>query len=592
MRRLHDLWRRGRRAARAAVPDAELLDRFVRHADHAAFAELVDRLGPLVYGACRRLLPNPADVEDAFQATFLVLVRRADAVAGRAVGPWLHRVAVWTARRYRQQNARAATPPPAALPRPGSPPTLEAADARLDIDAAVSALPEKYRVAVTLCHLQGWTRGELAAHLGCPESTASSLVGRGLARLRKRLAGRDPAVALAVAGAAAVPPGLAAAAVRAAGLYRTSSLAAAASPAVAELTEGALRMFRVKTWTTAGAGLALVAGVGLAVGLTAGFGPRADAQPPLPPADLKAEREKVDRDLAKTRALLKALEAEKAALDERAKREEKAPVGPHIAIWVRPQGVATNVLTSGSQLRGLTFGTTYGLTPPPLGLSTNTLTTQPGPWNYNPTGMPLQSDFAINEFGGPDQPVVEAHFNDVRSLQTYLTRAAKDPAAPKKVRLHVYEAYSWEKAKAVIDACKAAGLGPIEMATAPGSPPPPTAATVLKEMAGTWEVVSLEFDGKAPGRDADATAVIVEKDQLAIKGATRVEPYTVKLDTTATPWRIDMTFDRPGARPALGIVKLEAGTLTILVGEVGGTRPDTFDGKSGTKFVLRRAKGR
>ena len=75
MRRLHDLWRRGRRAGRGAVPDAELLGRFVRHADHAAFAELVDRLGPLVYGACRRLLPNPADVEDAFQATFILLLR-------------------------------------------------------------------------------------------------------------------------------------------------------------------------------------------------------------------------------------------------------------------------------------------------------------------------------------------------------------------------------------------------------------------------------------------------------------------------------------------------------------------------------------
>src|SRR5207248_7630075 len=235
----------------------------------------------------------------------LVLVRRADTLGGRAVGPWLHRVAVWTARNFRRRGATTAAVPLDDRPPPASPPGVEATDARLDVDAAVSALPEKYRVAVILCHLQGWTRRELAAHLGCPESTASSLVGRGLAKLKKRLAGRDPAVVLALAGAAAVPAGLPASAVRAAILLRTSSLAAAASPAVAELTEGALRMFRVQKLTTAGAGLALVAGVGLVVGLAAGFGPRADAQPPKPPPDLKTERENVEHDLAATRARLK-----------------------------------------------------------------------------------------------------------------------------------------------------------------------------------------------------------------------------------------------------------------------------------------------
>jgi RNA polymerase sigma factor (sigma-70 family) len=318
MRRLFDLWRRAGPVVHSAVPDAELLRRFARFRDGDAFALLLARHGPLVYAACRRMLPDPLDVEDAFQATFLVLVRRIDTLPGRALGPWLHRVAVWTARNLRRRNAtRLAVT--VRLGETAAPPS--AADARLDVDAALATLPGKYRVPVVLCHLHGWTRRELAAHLGCPESTASSLVGRGLAKLRKRLAGRDPAAALAVA--VAVPATLSATALRAAVVYAGTFSAAAVSPAVADLTNGVLRMFWAKKLAAAGAAVLVAAAVALGVGL-------AGDTPPNPPDEKPAtERERVERELDAARKRVAELEAKRKELADAANAVPKLVVEIH-----------------------------------------------------------------------------------------------------------------------------------------------------------------------------------------------------------------------------------------------------------------------
>ena len=245
--------------------DGHLLAAFLARHDEAAFAELVRRHGPVVWGVCRRHLPDPADAEDAFQAVFLVLVRRAGRLDGApSVGPWLYKVAAWTARNLRRKNARRLArrrDVPADHPLP-----LADADLALDLDTALLALPEKYRTPLVLCHLQGWSRREAAARLGCPEGTLSALLSRGLAKLRQKLAGRDPLPLLAAAAVTAPVP-LSAATARATAAFHVA--AAAATPLVAELAEGVIRMMWVKKVSAAGvaAVMLLTAGVGVGLGV-------------------------------------------------------------------------------------------------------------------------------------------------------------------------------------------------------------------------------------------------------------------------------------------------------------------------------------
>src|SRR5262245_26742622 len=173
MTRVLDFLRRLAPAGTADSTDRDLLGRFLGARDEAAFAEIVRRHGPLVYGTCRRVLVNPADAEDAFQATFLVLARRAARLSAHdTLGPWLHRVAVWTAQNVRRQQARLAARRRPLLDEPPAPAAPEQ-QAEHDLDTALLRLPERWRAAVVLCHLQGLSRREAARQLGCPEGTLS-----------------------------------------------------------------------------------------------------------------------------------------------------------------------------------------------------------------------------------------------------------------------------------------------------------------------------------------------------------------------------------------------------------------------------------
>ncbi len=196
--------------ARDGITDAQLLDRFLTARDEAAFRTVVNRHAPMVYGVCRRVLGNHHDAEDAFQATFLVLARRAGAACRERLGPWLHGIALRTAlkarvaaSRRRAHECRAAQQRPVLVEPPA--PTAELGPV---LDEEIRRLPADLQCAVLLCDLRGYSRRRAARLLGCPESTLSSRLAVARRRLARQLSRRGVAPCL-TGLAAAVPLSLA-----------------------------------------------------------------------------------------------------------------------------------------------------------------------------------------------------------------------------------------------------------------------------------------------------------------------------------------------------------------------------------------------
>jgi RNA polymerase sigma factor (sigma-70 family) len=237
------------------LSDGQLLDRFAARGEEAAFAALVRRHGPLVLGVCRRVLRHGADAEDAFQATFLVLFRRARALdrAG-SLANWLYTVAYRVALKTRADAARRREREGRTMAQARALPEEIWSDLQPVLDEELNRLPARYRAAVVVCYLQGKTNSEAARLLGCPAGTVKSRLSRARDLLRARLARRGvalPAGLLAAVltgrAAAAVPRGLVRAAVQTTVLAAAGKAAPAAPLADAVLKAMFVTRFRVAT---------------------------------------------------------------------------------------------------------------------------------------------------------------------------------------------------------------------------------------------------------------------------------------------------------------------------------------------------------
>jgi RNA polymerase sigma-70 factor (ECF subfamily) len=331
------------------LTDGQLLEAFLTARDEAAFEALLRRHGPMVLGVCRRVLNNPQDSEDAFQATFLVLVRKAGSIQRRALlGNWLYGVACRTARRARAMNIQRQKKERAAPHGNGAcPESQETSPEELlrHLDTELSRLPDKYRMPVVLCELEGKSRKEAARLLGLAEGTLSWRLAWARKLLARRMARHG--VALSVAGLAASFSSTASGAVPLTLFSSTAKvamqvaagralMAVVTSAQVITLTEGVLKAMLLSKlkliWTMA---LVVAVGAGVAgltyraVGAQPGGPGEPLAQARETPDDLEAlrlELEALRRGLQATRERVKSLESEMQTLKQASAAQPQTPM--------------------------------------------------------------------------------------------------------------------------------------------------------------------------------------------------------------------------------------------------------------------------
>jgi RNA polymerase sigma factor (sigma-70 family) len=340
------------RGSLSGLSEWQLLDRYASRRDESAFEALVARHGPMVLGVCRRVLDDPDAVEDAFQATFLVLVRKARTLGERdAIGHWLYGVACRVALRARCEAARRRS---REVPVGGTEVAVPATEPGRDelapiLDTELSRLPAKYRAPIVLCYLEGLTHEEAARQLHWPIGSVKGRLARARDLLRMRLArhGLVPAAGLLAVttisrATAAVPESLRQATVQA-GLHCAGGRAAAevASASVVRLMEGVLStMFLTKLKVTAAVvgtcGVLALGAWGLEQSTQGSKSPPKEKEATAIAAGPQSLRDKLDRPLAKP------LKLQDVRLDEllkTIKAATQAPGDTGVPIYVEPEGL-------------------------------------------------------------------------------------------------------------------------------------------------------------------------------------------------------------------------------------------------------------
>jgi RNA polymerase sigma factor (sigma-70 family) len=355
--------------------DRDLLERFSERRDEAAFQALVRRHGPMVLDVCRGVLRNDADAEDACQATFLILARKAASIRKAAsLAGWLHRVACRTALQARERRATRKRNEAHAPARQGAEPdVLTWWEVRAVLHEELNKLPERCRVALVMCYLQSKTQDQAAAQLGLAKSTLKERLERGRELLRKRLVrrGLGPAALLAAAAwpaavaSACLPESFVSATVKAAGLLAAGQPTAGVVAAkVAALSEGVMRTMYLTTLKNVTALLIVLALIGAVLTGVAMQVPQAIAthqsetktddpeKPVLPSRSLKGEYKFWSVSFGRNGKTLATLTFDATSDPEDAQRK------PTIRLWDVQSGNVERTLAEG-QINGTIAGVAF-----------------------------------------------------------------------------------------------------------------------------------------------------------------------------------------------------------------------------------------
>ncbi len=281
--------------------DADLLARFARDRDASAFELLVWRHGSLVLGVCKRVLGDEHLAEDAFQATFLILARKAGAVRSRNVAGWLHQVARRVA--VRAAKKRVSTRETTLDHEPIRETSTVDSDWKPLLDAEVARLPERFRLPVLLCYLQDYTTDEAARALGVPRGTVLSRLATARQRLSARLTRRGVALPATLVGATVGSTPLVTATVRSAAAFAAGEAILSSSPTL--LATEVLRMTAWKLPATLAAAMMLTVGVGSGIAwVQSGGGGPGDGKP------VAQQKGKTEPEVAKGQSIVKKPEDE------------------------------------------------------------------------------------------------------------------------------------------------------------------------------------------------------------------------------------------------------------------------------------------
>jgi RNA polymerase sigma factor (sigma-70 family) len=552
----NSLARTVRRLVVDEATNVELLRRFIAAGDEAAFALLVRRHGPMVFGVCRRTLRHQQDAEDAFQATFLILARKADTVRPDGLSRWLYGVAVRVASKARTRQARrqlASVDLDQVSTRPEPAPN----DWLQLLDAALARMSARDREPIRLCDLLGRSRAEAALELGIAEGTLSSRLARARERLRARLARLGTALSLS-----ALVVGLAdqAEALIPAQLIETTIAAGTSAAAARELADGVLRtMFLAKVLKLTALGLCLVGGLtaGLAWLPSAGADPVAGGKENTKGSPPAKEAPKTDSDTERIQGTW---------IVESAKARPEASAGnnPPRRAWEDTHGMS--VMFSGDRVESALFPGSLRL------------------FHLDSAHDPKRMDFTFRELingGGPrqvartiDEACPSIYKFDGEKLRIVLgdqdLRERPDSfewAGPRSPFVHIALRRPTEEERKSLERSEASRL------------------------QGTW--VGLMKTVAGMELDASKDLLLVVKGDRLRFDVPGTDPLhaTFVLDMSPSPWHIDLTATQDGGglkkgAKVAGIVTRRGDFLSLALGTVG--RPVSFEaaGQAGTAYTL------